>query len=274
MKFLICNILLTGDSIAESYLDMSILKEAAFNSKVASKMPDGKKTINYNYILIPVLEKKINKAANDLVLMNTILDKVSYNIERLEEYDESIYSMFKVTNSVDLSKLDIDINIIAVVGDDMLNIFYTDGSFKKATNEASYAVYQLFEESDMGQYSEITKKKHQFISYSGKVNSGTNNVGELSGLKSITKLFGSKKYQIIVSDSEYSIKVFREWYYNWKNNNFKTYAKKDIVNKDLIIEIQNNISASDKIVLFKWVKGHAKNIFNEMCDQLAKEVLK
>jgi ribonuclease HI len=274
MKFLICNILLTGDSIAESHLDLNILKEVAFNSKVASKTPDGKKTINYNYVLIPVLDKQLEKIKLDHGLLNIITSKIDYNIKELPGYSESIYSLFKVTSSIDMSKLDIDINVLAVIDDTIIDIFYTDGSFKKDTNEASYAVYRLLEESDMGQYSEITDKKHHSKSYSGKIKDSTNNVGELTGIKAITTMLGDKQYQLIVSDSEYSIKVFREWYYNWRNNDFKTYAKKTIVNKDLIVEISNNISASDKIVLFKWVRGHADTVFNEMCDALAKEVLK
>ena len=39
---------------------------------------------------------------------------------------------------------------------------------------------------------------------------------------------------IIYSDSEYSIKSLTVWGKNWRNNGWKTSARKDVKNKDLI----------------------------------------
>lgn len=81
------------------------------------------------------------------------------------------------------------------------------------------------------------------------------------------------RFQVVISDSEYGLKCIREWYYNWKANGFKTYSKKPIANKDLICSIFDKISDFQKMIFFKWVKGHNKNSFNELCDIEAKAAL-
>ena len=48
-----------------------------------------------------------------------------------------------------------------------------------------------------------------------------------------------KKLFIILSDSTYGIKCFREWIYSWQKNRYRTFNNKPIKNKELIEEIQN-----------------------------------
>lgn len=68
------------------------------------------------------------------------------------------------------------------------------------------------------------------------------------------------------TDSQYVNKGLNEWMTNWKRNNWLTAAKKPVKNKDFWIEL-------DKIngqmsVKWNWVKGHAGDKYNEMCDFL------
>jgi ribonuclease HI len=278
MKFILCNFKIAGQPIVENYLDQTVFKELGFNSKVVSKLPDGSKSINYNFVLIPLVQLEIaaelnEQSENFASVKFAVATKIKFDKLLDNEYLDSIAVAFREP-SFDIDKIDMEITILGETDDSKFNIFYTDGSFKKATEESSYAVCKLTNEDDNGKKDLFTEKNYLFETFVEKMQDSTNNIGELTGIKTALLNKGNKLYQVIVSDSEYGIKCFREWYYNWKNNGFKTYAKKDIQNKELIQEIFDLTKNSDKIVLFKWVKGHNKDYFNELCDELAKEALK
>jgi len=273
MQYLITNIFVTDNSIIENYLDKEVMKELAFNAKVKTSTPDGKKDINYDYILIPVLEVPDTVSDEEILLQSSILDKMYSEVDLTDQIVYSVADLFKTGNRMVLDKILLDIHILGMIDHNDIEVTYSDGSFKKKTSEASYGVAKLLTEDDTGMYCEFTGKKYLYETFAGVVQDGTNNIGELSGLKSAVANFGDKKYQVIISDSEYSIKCFREWYYNWKAKDYKNYAGKTISNKDLIKGIAEDIDNSDKIVLFKWTKGHDDNDFNELCDRVAKNEL-
>lgn len=93
----------------------------------------------------------------------------------------------------------------------------------------------------------------------------TNNRMELmaviAGLKALTR----PGLQITVfSDSQYVVRAVQEgWLKNWLATNFKGGKK----NKDLWTEYAE--LAANHNIIFKWVKGHADNVFNNRCDVLA-----
>ncbi len=72
----------------------------------------------------------------------------------------------------------------------------------------------------------------------------------------------------LYSDSAYLVNAFLEdWVTKWQLNGFKSSNKKPVQNADLwqqIIELNN-------IHKIKWikVKGHADNVYNNRCDELA-----
>lgn len=68
----------------------------------------------------------------------------------------------------------------------------------------------------------------------------------------------------VFSDSQYVVKAVQEgWLRNWLATNFKGGKK----NKDLW-RLYAELAAKHSI-MFKWVKGHADNKFNNRCDELA-----
>ena len=274
MKYIICNIFVNDNSSMENFLDQKVLKELAFSSKIKSQLPGKAKEINYNYVLVPILDMPAQLDEETLLLQDVLFNKINSVITLSNEMMYSIASVFNEGNRIVIEKIFLEISILAEIDDNKIDITYSDGSFKKETNEASYGVTRLLQEDANGLLDEFTNKKFSYLALSGKVQDGTNNIGELTGLKIAVETFGDKKYQVIISDSEYSIKVFREWYYTWKNNNFKNYAKKEIANKELIKEIYDLLKGTDKVILYKWTRGHDSNEFNEMCDQLAKDILK
>ncbi len=67
----------------------------------------------------------------------------------------------------------------------------------------------------------------------------------------------------VYSDSQYVVKAVKEgWLNNWIKTGFK--GKK---NKDLWMRYQE--LAANHNIQFVWVKGHAANIYNNCCDELA-----
>ena len=164
-------------------------------------------------------------------------------------------------------------NIIGIINDSDFDSFYSDGSSSLKECLGAFGTVKLLEENTSGYYDDLTEKTFSIESFSGGIRDGTNNIGELSGIKSAVDNCGEKKIQIITSDSEYAIKCFREWYYSWEKAGFKASTGKVIKNKDLITNVMKNIRNSNKIYLFRWVKGHKNNVLNEFCDKLAKEAL-
>lgn len=95
----------------------------------------------------------------------------------------------------------------------------------------------------------------------------TNNRMELMAV--IAALEALKKNDLpltIYSDSSYVVKAFEEgWLTKWIRTDFKGGKK----NKDLWLHFYK-LSQNHRIK-FKWVKGHADNIYNNRCDELATE---
>jgi len=73
----------------------------------------------------------------------------------------------------------------------------------------------------------------------------------------------------LYSDSAYVINAFQQgWLQSWVQNNWKTKDKKDVKNKELW-EMLNYLNQKHKVNWYK-VKGHADNMYNNRCDELAR----
>jgi len=73
----------------------------------------------------------------------------------------------------------------------------------------------------------------------------------------------------VVSDSQYVKNGIQTWIKNWKKNGWRTSTKEPVKNKDLWLELDEAVSKLE--IEWRWVKGHAGNKYNEMCDRLAVE---
>ena len=71
----------------------------------------------------------------------------------------------------------------------------------------------------------------------------------------------------IFSDSEYVIKGMTEWISNWKKNNWRTAARKPVLNQELWV-ILSTLCQGFKIE-WKYVAGHSGHDANERCDAIA-----
>ena len=280
MKFILFNLTFSDNKLLETEVD-NMLKEVAYSAKRKDKTT---KMCEYDYILFPISEYPISESDDVIGFMKSHCGNVNDSNEI--EYDlllayQTLYYMFYSFNYVKFT-----FDIIRVVNDNELSLYYSDGSSSPKTTDCGYATLILTDamlkedvdaECPHSKYYEIlTEKYYSIIEQSGKVSNGTNNIGELTGVKvaveSMNKIEGTtdKTFQVIVSDSEYALKSYREWIHNWKKNGYKASNKKPIANKDIILETQSMIENSGKIYLFKWVKGHSNLELNDICDLLAK----
>ncbi len=93
----------------------------------------------------------------------------------------------------------------------------------------------------------------------------TNNRMELMAVIAALQALKKEGLNIVVfSDSQYVVKAVQEgWLKNWLRTDFKGGKK----NKDLW-KLYAELATHHNI-MFKWVKGHADNAFNNRCDELA-----
>ena len=127
---------------------------------------------------------------------------------------------------------------------------YTDGAAKGNPGNGGYGI--------------VLKAGKHYREISEGFRRTTNNRMELLavivGLETI-----KKKGQIIdvYSDSKYVVdSVNKRWVFNWEKKSFKGKKNIDLWQRFLKINKLHQVS-------FHWVKGHAGNMYNEKCDELA-----
>ena len=132
-------------------------------------------------------------------------------------------------------------------------IMYTDGACRGNPGPGGWGVYITYE----GASKEI---------FGGKPDT-TNNQMELSA--AIEGLIALKEPCAIdlFTDSKYVMDGITQWIHNWKKNNWRTAAKKDVKNKELWQQLDELINFHQ--VQWHWVKGHSGDEGNEMADLLA-----
>lgn len=108
---------------------------------------------------------------------------------------------------------------------------------------------------------------------SGGQKNTTNNIMELTAALEALKLLKYECEVELYSDSAYLVNGFSNgWIYNWKRNNWKTASKEPVKNKEIWEEIYN-LTKIHKVKFIK-VKGHSDNVYNNRCDELARNAIK
>ncbi len=128
---------------------------------------------------------------------------------------------------------------------------YTDGASRGNPGRGGYGAVLIW-----GNIKKELSKGYRFT---------TNNRMELMAVIAALEALKKNNLNIVIySDSNYVVKAIME---GWLNKWIKTNFKGNIKNRDLW-ERYNQLSKNHHIH-FKWVKGHAENIYNNRCDILA-----
>jgi ribonuclease HI len=130
-------------------------------------------------------------------------------------------------------------------------IVYTDGSSRGNPGPGGYGVVLIWGNI----------KKELSRGYRRTTNNRMELMAVIAALQALKK---DKLHVIIHSDSSYVVKAIEEgWLKNWIRTDFKGGKK----NKDLWM-LYHQLAQKHHLQL-KWVKGHADNIYNNRCDELA-----
>lgn len=128
---------------------------------------------------------------------------------------------------------------------------YTDGAARGNPGKGGYGAVLLWQ----------NHKKELSQGYRFTTNNRMELMAVIAALESLKK---NNLGLVIYSDSNYVVKAIMEgWLKKWIKTNFKG----NIKNRDLW-EKYDSLSQNHQIQ-FKWVKGHAENIYNNRCDILA-----
>ena len=111
--------------------------------------------------------------------------------------------------------------------------------------------------------------KHE-KAFSGSAKDTTNNRMELQAALEALRALKEPCQVTLFTDSEYLKKGITEWLPNWKRRNWKRKGGK-LANVDLWMKLDEEITRHE--IDWRWVRGHAGNIYNERVDQLARKAI-
>ncbi len=132
---------------------------------------------------------------------------------------------------------------------------YTDGACSHNPGVGGYGIVLIY-------------KKHK-KEFSGVDANTTNNRMELTAVIEGLKKLKEPCNVTIYTDSAYTMNAFdKKWIEAWQQNNWKTADKKAVKNDDLWKELLHLVS-NHKVSWVK-VKGHSDNVYNNRCDELAR----
>lgn len=101
----------------------------------------------------------------------------------------------------------------------------------------------------------------------------TNNRMELKAVVEALKALKEPCKVIIYSDSAYIVNaVNQNWIEKWQKNGWKTSEKEEVKNIDLWNELVELMKIHK--VTFEKVKGHADSELNNLCDRIARSMIK
>ena len=123
-----------------------------------------------------------------------------------------------------------------------------------------------------GGWGVLIKHKNIYKELNGGEAETTNNRMELIAVIKALKYLNINSKVIIYTDSQYVKNGITVWLINWKKNNWKNASNKSVKNKDLWIQLNNQVERHT--IHWKWLKGHSGNRYNEMADNLARKFIK
>ncbi len=123
-----------------------------------------------------------------------------------------------------------------------------------------------------GGYGVVLLYKNFRKELSGGYKNTTNNRMELMAAIKGLEALKEKCDVTLYSDSKYlTDAVEKGWLISWRNKGWMRSKKEEVKNLDLWKRLWELIQKHE--VKFRWVPGHAGNIENERCDQLATEAM-
>ena len=138
---------------------------------------------------------------------------------------------------------------------------YTDGACANNPGKGGYGVVLMYEKQD----GTVVQKK-----LSKGFEMTTNNRMELLAVVDALNSLKTSCEIELYSDSKYVVDAINQkWIDSWQEKNWKLNTKNPVKNIDLWQKLL--VAMKPHAIKFIWVKGHASNEYNNLCDKLAVE---
>lgn len=128
-----------------------------------------------------------------------------------------------------------------------------------------------------GGWGALLRYNHHTKELKGSEAQTTNNRMELTAVIEGLKSLKEACYVELTTDSKYVKRGMEEWLPKWKENGWKTAAKKPVKNVDLWQMLDKLIEKlkeeEDHEINVYWVKGHSGHPENEQADALANQAI-
>jgi ribonuclease HI len=129
-------------------------------------------------------------------------------------------------------------------------IIYTDGAAKGNPGPGGYGVVLKYKEH----------RKELSEGFRKTTNNRMELLGVIAGLESLKQ---EGQHVTIFSDSKYVVDAIEKgWVWGWEKKNFKDKKNPDLWKRLIKVYRKHKVR-------FEWLKGHAGDIENEICDRLA-----
>ncbi|MEM7011704.1 MAG: ribonuclease HI [Verrucomicrobiota bacterium] len=133
-------------------------------------------------------------------------------------------------------------------------VIYTDGSSRGNPGPGGYGTVLIFKK--------IEKKLSR--GFKRTTNNRMEILAAIAGLEALNE----PCKVTIFSDSQYLVNAMSKgWIQGWRKNGWAKKKNQELKNADLWQRMWD--VASEHEITWKWVRGHAGNRYNEICDQLA-----
>lgn len=133
-------------------------------------------------------------------------------------------------------------------------VIYTDGACSGNPGPGGWGVY-------------LQSGQHEKDLWGGEQMS-TNQRMEMQAVIEALKALKKPSEVTLYSDSSYVLNGIQKWIEGWKKRGWKNSKKKDVANRDLWEEMDQQRQRHQ--MTWCWVKGHAGNVGNERADELAR----
>ena len=138
---------------------------------------------------------------------------------------------------------------------------YTDGACANNPGKGGYGIVLMYEDKNG-----TTHQKNLSKGFELTTNNRMELLAVIDALDSLKTSCNIKLY----SDSKYVVDAINQkWLDGWVQKNWKLGTKNPVKNIDLWKRLISSMSNHN--IEFIWVKGHASNEFNNLCDKLAVE---
>ena len=138
---------------------------------------------------------------------------------------------------------------------------YTDGACANNPGRGGYGIVLMYEKADGSLVQKNLSRGFELT---------TNNRMELLAVIDALNALKTPCKIKLYSDSKYVVDAINQkWLDGWQAKNWKLNTKNPVKNIDLWKKLLSAMHSHE--IEFIWVKGHASNEFNNLCDKLAVE---